>query len=243
MLLKHGWFTTKGAEQIKLLNLFLGPSKTLRLSTIADHLYGSHGGNETRKAYSLAQTLVRKKLLGRTARGEYTGSVENERFYFPRKCNVALHKTKRHQLVSRGAIEAALETLAMRGVADPDAELLTRLLQNVVPQRVVSVTPAGEGQVYDLEVTGDHEYAAGGLLVHNCEKTADVITTTYLNTDMRAAGMTKFTNLKNRDNPLFDPFSANVNFGWRRISSGKRMEPQGFSVDHHSSYLGATEQV
>jgi hypothetical protein len=243
MLLRYGWFTKKGVEQLKAINLFIGSRKTLRLSAIADQLYGSHGGNETRKAYSLMQTLVRKKLLERTARGVYMGTVEHERFYFPRKCNAAFSKTKRNPLVARGAIEVALKTLAVRGISDPDVELLTRLLANTVPQRVVSVTHAGEGQVYDLEVTGDHEYAAGGLLVHNCEKTADVITTTYLNTDMRAAGMTKFTNLKNRDNPLFDPFSANVNFGWRRISSGKRMEPQGFSVDLMSSYLGVTEQV
>jgi len=70
-----------------------------------------------------------------------------------------------------------------------------------------------------------------------CEKTADVITTTYLNDEMRKAGLTKICNLKNRDNPLFEPFSAHVNFVSRRILSQKRMEPQGFAVEEHESYL------
>jgi replicative DNA helicase len=78
---------------------------------------------------------------------------------------------------------------------------------------------------------------------NNAEKTADVITTTYLNSDLRKAGLTKFTNLKNRDNPLFDPFTAHVLFPGRRILSEKRMGTSNFSVDAHSSYLDSMEQV
>jgi replicative DNA helicase len=72
---------------------------------------------------------------------------------------------------------------------------------------------------------------------NSCEKTADIITTTYLNTELRQQGRTKFTNLKNRDNPLFEPFEAHVNFSCRRILSSRRMEPKGFSVDGHDTYL------
>jgi replicative DNA helicase len=72
---------------------------------------------------------------------------------------------------------------------------------------------------------------------NNAEKTADVITTTYWNDEMRAAGLTKFCCLKNRDNPLFQPFTAHVNMTCRRIMSEKRMEPQGFVVDEHESFL------
>jgi hypothetical protein len=69
------------------------------------------------------------------------------------------------------------------------------------------------------------------------EKTADVITTTYLNDELRKSGLTKICNLKNRDNPLFDPFQAHVNFTCRRILSQKRMEPKGFVVEEYDSYL------
>ena len=72
---------------------------------------------------------------------------------------------------------------------------------------------------------------------NNAEKTADVITTTYWNTDMRNSGRTKFTNLKNRDNPLFEPFEAHVNMTCRRIMSGQRMTPQAFTNEGHSNYL------
>ena len=115
------------------------------------------------------------------------------------------------------------------------------LSATMIPQKVISVKFVGDIQVYDLEVTGNHEYTAGGLLVHNCEKTADVITTTYLNDALRAAGLTKITNLKNRDNPLFKPFEAHVNFVSRRILSAKRMGPQGFSVESHDEYLNAMD--
>jgi replicative DNA helicase len=107
----------------------------------------------------------------------------------------------------------------------------------MVPQKVVSVEPIGIARVRDLEIVGNPEYTAGSLLVHNCEKTADIITTTYLNDALRSAGLTKFTNLKNRDNPLFKPFEAHVKFSCRRILSAKRMEPQGFSVEDHDEYL------
>lgn len=69
------------------------------------------------------------------------------------------------------------------------------------------------------------------------EKAADVITTTYLNDELRKAKLTKFSNLKNRDNPLFAPFQAHVNFANHRILSQKRMEPKGFVVEEYDSYL------
>ena len=82
---------------------------------------------------------------------------------------------------------------------------------------VKSVTPAGITETYDIEVGGDHEYASAGFFSHNCERSADVITTTYLNDDLRKLGQTILCNLKNRDNPKFDPFRAKVDFATRRI--------------------------
>lgn len=76
---------------------------------------------------------------------------------------------------------------------------------------------------------------------NSCEKDADVITTTYLNSEMRTAGLTKFTNLKNRDNPLFKPFEAHIKFSCRRMLSAKRLTPQGFSVEAHDDYLNTLD--
>lgn len=62
------------------------------------------------------------------------------------------------------------------------------------------------------------EYKIKALSYANeCEKSADYITTSYLNKDHRENGTTVFCNLKNRDNPLFNKFIASVNFVCRRI--------------------------
>jgi replicative DNA helicase len=58
---------------------------------------------------------------------------------------------------------------------------------------------------------------------NEAEKSADVITTTYLDDQVggnyRKNNQTKICNLKNRDNPLVEPFLATVQFKTRRISN------------------------
>jgi len=65
---------------------------------------------------------------------------------------------------------------------------------------------------------------------NECERSADVITTTYLNDELRQNGLTLFCNLKNRDNPLFSPFEASVNFGCRRIRTLDKSNAPGMDV-------------
>lgn len=90
--------------------------------------------------------------------------------------------------------------------------------EDIRPHMVASVKPQGNSHVYDIEVGGDHEYASAGLLSHNCERSADYVTTTYLDDELRAQGRTICCNLKNRDNPLFEPVKLKVDFSCRRIS-------------------------
>jgi replicative DNA helicase len=97
-----------------------------------------------------------------------------------------------------------------------------------------------EGKAYADKNEGVYRVSAL-TYANNCEKTADVITTTYLNDELRAAGFTKFTNLKNRDNALFPPFQAHINFNCRKILSPKRMELTSFSVEGHDEYLGSID--
>lgn len=64
------------------------------------------------------------------------------------------------------------------------------------------------------------KYRAKALAYANeAERSADVITTTYLNEEHRKNGTTLFCNLKNRDNPLVEPFEASVDFSARRLSN------------------------
>lgn len=123
----------------------------------------------------------------------------------PRKLQHAI-KTRR---VSHGALMQLVNLL--RDVCDNDDLDCLRVLASACrPAVVKSVVADGQSQVFDLEVTGDHEYSTDGFLSHNCEKSADVITWTYLNDQLRKEGKFYMGNLKNRDNPLFDRMTGKI---------------------------------
>lgn len=62
--------------------------------------------------------------------------------------------------------------------------------------------------VYKMQALADSNEA---------ERSADVITTSYLDNEMRANKYVKFGNLKNRDNPHFRPFTCNVDWDTRYL--------------------------
>lgn len=83
------------------------------------------------------------------------------------------------------------------------------------------------------------------------ERSADVVTTTYLDDQLPGGGtyrknnQTKIGNLKNRDNPLFDPFMATVQFKTRRIMNLDITEHTGanMSVEDHQMMNALMSQV
>lgn len=155
-----------------------------------------------------------------------------------RRCVVAARSvTKGDQLVPQRALEDLLSTLIpIQG--DPILNLLRNLLANTLPVQVTSITARGSGPVYDLGVTGDHEYSTGGVFTHNCERSADIVTTTYLNDDHRKQGTTLFDCLKRRDGAHFEPFIARVNWPTRRIINHDTFhgsQCKGLTVEDSSS--------
>jgi hypothetical protein len=54
---------------------------------------------------------------------------------------------------------------------------------------------------------------------NEAERSSDVITTTFLNQDLRARGRTRFGCLKNRDNPHFAPFTALIEWDTKYLSN------------------------
>jgi replicative DNA helicase len=78
---------------------------------------------------------------------------------------------------------------------------------------------------------------------NSAEKDADVITTTYLNQERRDQRRTTISNLKNRDNPQFEPFDAHIMWEPRKILSPARSEPNGFAVTEHEADLIRYDQV
>jgi hypothetical protein len=150
----------------------------------------------------------------------------------------ALRYRKRDsESVAVGPLSSLLTTLVE--TKDYRVTRLTQLLGRFRVDPIATVVAVGPAHVRDIEVSGDHEYEAGGLLSHNCEKTADVITTTYLNDDLRRNGMTKFTNLKNRDNPIVAPFLARVDFTCRRILTADKFSGATMSAEEHEDVLTA----
>ena len=94
----------------------------------------------------------------------------------------------------------------------------------------------------DAADKNEGKYKLNALSYANeAERSADVVTTTYLNDEHREAGTTLFCNLKNRDGALFKPFEAAVDFKCRRIYNLDNSYGPGMSADDHDTVLAAME--
>jgi hypothetical protein len=148
--------------------------------------------------------------------------------------SVGVAKTKR--LVSHGDIEALLKSANARGISGPDVDFLTSVLRLHVV-KIVSCSPTGrEEQVWDIEVDGDHEYQAGPLLSHNCERSSDIVTAAWIDEELRSKNVLRLQCLKARDDKPFDPFYAGVVFDCRRIHTAyditiERAQQAGNEID------------
>jgi replicative DNA helicase len=149
------------------------------------------------------------------------------------------YRVPRQNLITSSALDSLLSFDNTGLMLEEDLALLRRLL-SCHPQQVVAVKEGPEVPVFDLEVSGDHEYSTGGLLTHNCERSADVITTTYLNDQHRQAGTTVCCNLKNRDNPLFEKMLIGVDFKCRRLKNYdiSQVEGHGMGCEDPDDVLG-----
>lgn len=120
------------------------------------------------------------------------------------------------QTVGVHALHALLNYLDTHGIEDPTKDSLLSLSSLHFP-RVREVIGAGVRMVYDLEVTGDHEYQTGPYLSHNCERSADIVTAAWVDDDLRKMQKIIFQNLKRRKGPMFDRFPARIEFEVRRL--------------------------
>lgn len=126
-------------------------------------------------------------------------------------------KARKTGLVSRGAIQYLFAYLDGEGIIDPMADALHELLLLRV-MRVASVGPTGRTEpVYDIEVGGDHEYASGPLLSHNCERSSDIVTASWLDDELAKDGKLLLQCLKSRDQKPFEPCMASIYWPCRRI--------------------------
>jgi replicative DNA helicase len=90
----------------------------------------------------------------------------------------------------------------------------------------------------------DGEYKLKAFTYANeVEKTADVVTTTYLNKTHREQSTTRLANPKNRDNPPFAPFDAYANLTTRRMLGIDRAKRTGGGLDVEAQSLFGLEDT
>ncbi len=78
------------------------------------------------------------------------------------------------------------------------------------------INRAGKDEAEKSDPEGEYKLKAF-TYSNEVEKTADVVTTTYLNKNHRENSTTRLSNPKNRDNPPFVPFDAHANLTTRRM--------------------------
>lgn len=94
-----------------------------------------------------------------------------------------------------------------------------------------------EGKDYADKNEGRYKLRALSY-ANEAERSADLVTTTYLNDDHRTAGTTLFDCLKRREGPRFNPFVAGVHWGSKRIANRDQFagtSDRGMSLDDNRS--------
>lgn len=129
----------------------------------------------------------------------------------------AMRKVQQTGLVPYQALQTLISFLESEEIQDSRIEFIKHLLSLQVCQ-IQDVTPTGKQEpVYDLEVTGDHEFQTGSFLSHNCERSADIVTATWIDDTLRSMDKAIFQCLKSRDQAPFDRVPVTVRFPYRRL--------------------------
>jgi hypothetical protein len=130
----------------------------------------------------------------------------------------AVRRARIDGAVSHGAIETLLRVMEEDGaVEDPRVGVLREVLSRRIT-RVSRIEPdVREEHVFDIEVDGDHEFQSGAFLSHNCERSADIVTATWIDDELRKIDKAIFQCLKSRDQAPFERVPVRVEFPWRRL--------------------------
>ena len=154
-------------------------------------------------------------------------------------------KIRENKLVPEGLIRYLIEVLTQQGVIDTRLNLLKIILNLWHCHQVVSVQELEKIKpVYDLQVSGDHEYQTGMLLSHNCERSADIVTASWIDSQLINQNRVQFQCMKSRDQKPFEIFLSRVEWPCRRILtcydmvlSQSQKEAAGKEIDKDSEKL------
>jgi replicative DNA helicase len=79
------------------------------------------------------------------------------------------------------SVEVLTCQIGILGQGGADLDMGGRTSSGIYWDDVVSIEPAGEGRVYDLEVPGDHNFVAADLIVHNSTLVTNIATHVAVN--------------------------------------------------------------
>lgn len=102
-----------------------------------------------------------------------------------------------------------------------------------------------DGKDYADKMEGRYKLRALSY-ANEAERSADIVTTTYLNDDFRQQGTPFFDCLKRRDGPMFTPFNCTIDWKTRRMGN---LDPlatsseKGITVDDHRAAIGAIDEL
>lgn len=101
-----------------------------------------------------------------------------------------------------------------------------------------------DGKDYADKMEGRYKLRALSY-ANEAERSADLVSTTYLNEDHRREGTAFFDCLKRRDGPMFQPFSAAIDWKTRRMSNLESLASRetGITVDDHRAVMNAIDQM
>lgn len=132
----------------------------------------------------------------------------------------AIRKASRSGVVSHGMIVQLLQNL---DISDSRLDILREALCRRITKITKIEKDVRTEPVFDIEVTGDHEFQSGAFLSHNCERSADIVTTSWAHDDVKELGRAIFQCLKARDHQPFDRCPVRVEFNHRRLLTDRTL--------------------
>jgi len=145
--------------------------------------------------------------------------------------------------VPESTARRVLKAVTDQGIDNDRVRFLESALNDMMLSRVVSVEDTGQDdRVFDIEVGGDHEYQSGSFLSHNCERSSDIVTASWLDPELAKSNRVQFQCLKSRDQKPFEIFLGRVEWPCRRILTCfdivmERTTESGGSVDDDLSKI------
>ena len=157
--------------------LFLGEHLSLQADRKAERLdrLGDAENHKKLQAHNIPHAglhvfgALSEAHLGSGWYEDENGEKFRQGIKYPDGTKIRYHSDLHEQALGKDQVVKLGLLKKLRRIGHPLADTLDRMLeQDVQFAEVESVEPAGRDVTYDVQVTGEHEFIANGMVVHNC---------------------------------------------------------------------------